>query len=126
MCLQVPGVASSRGHPCPPLHGHSVLEPSDDSFEADERQNVEQQPSFVNIRGANHHFFKYYGGGGAPRWKQDTFLEVIIVLGKPLEAAFDTEEKTVASINRLSTHLTVYHSTKYHGAGRTLRPVSLL
>lgn len=55
------------------------------------RQNVEH-PSFVNIRGTDHRSSSTTGD--VPTWKQDTFLEVIIVLGKPLKAVFDTEEKT--------------------------------
>lgn len=62
------------------------------------RQRV-HRASCVNVRGAGHRVFKdsgWGGGGYAPRRNRDTFLEVLLVLRRPLEAAFDTEEKTVS------------------------------
>lgn len=60
-------------------------------MEADERRSV-SHPSFINTGGTDHRFFK----GRYANVEQVTFLKAIIVLRKPLEAAFDTEEKTAS------------------------------
>lgn len=89
--LPVPAVASSHTHPHLPLRGRLVLGPSGEGVEADKRRSV-SHPSFINSGGTDHHFFE----GRYANVEQATFLKGIIVLRKPLEAAFDTEEKTAS------------------------------
>lgn len=84
------------------LHGRTVLKSSEESFE-DERWPV-SHPSFMNISGTCHRFFNY-SRGMCQHEQQDTFLEVILVLMKPLEAVFGTEKKTTSQALTEKAHI---------------------